>query len=153
MGWLFGQDEEIKMILCSVENKKYTNTIYEAYNYYINNSEDVKFKITKEDSYDSDKFKLDYNDINFHKFFNKNSYSKVENIKKKKNLTSVHNKFLNYLLFYQCETPINDYNNYSNYFTLSPKFLLDEKIFKKNVMKYRIINFYQIQLKFIEIQK
>ena len=129
MDWLFSQEEEIKMILCSVENKKYTNTIYEAYNYYINNSEDVKFKITKEDSYDSDKFKLDYNDINFNKFFNKNNYSKVENIKKKKNLTSVHNKFLNYLLFYQCETPINDYDNYSSYFTLSPKFLQNEEIF------------------------
>ena len=129
MDWLFNQEEEIKMILCSVENKKYTNTIYEAYNYYINNSEDVKFKITKEDTSDSDKFKLDYNDINFNKFFNKNNYSKIENIKKKKNLTSVHNKFLNYLLFYQCETPINDYDNYSSYFTLSPKFLQNEEIF------------------------
>ena len=129
LDWLFNQEEEIKMILCSVENKKYTNTIYEAYNYYINNSEDVKFKIIDEETSDSDKFKLDYNDINFNKYFNKNNYSKIENIKKKKNLTSVHNKFLNYLLFYQCETPINDYDNYSSYFTLSPKFLQNEEIF------------------------
>ena len=78
---VFSQEEEIKMILCSVENKKYTNTIYEAYNYYNNNSEDIKFKITKEEYlYDSDKFKLDYNDINLNKFFNKNNYSKEENI-------------------------------------------------------------------------
>ena len=123
INWLFSQDEQTRMILCSVENKKSTNTIYEAYNYYVDNLEDAKFKIIDDDSSNSDKFKLDYN-INFKKIFDKN----VEN---KTDLSNIHNKFLTYLLFYQCETPINDYNNYSNYFTLSPKFLLDEKIFKK----------------------
>ena len=123
INWLFSQDEQIRMILCSVENKKSTNTIYEAYNYFVDDLEDAKFKIIDDDSSNSDKFKLDYN-INFKKIFDKN----VEN---KKDLSNLHNKFLTYLLFYQCETPINDYNNYSNYFTLSPKFLQDEKIFKK----------------------
>ena len=123
ISWLFSQDEENRMILCSVENKKHTNTIYEAYNYYIDNSEDTKFKISDVDTSDSDKFKLDYN-FNFSKIFDKN-------INKKKDPLNIHNKFLDYLLFYQCETPINDYDNYSSYFTFNPEFLHDEKKFKK----------------------
>ena len=128
--WLFNQNEENKMILCSVENKKYTNTIYEAYNYYINNSENVKFKIIdEEDSSDSDKFKLDYNDINFNKYFNKKNYSKIENVKKKNEFLNIHNKLLDSLVFYQCETPINEYKTYSDYFTLNPEILKNEEIF------------------------
>ena len=120
INWLFNQDEENKMILCSVENKKYTNTIYDAYHYYIIKEND-KFKTT-EDSSDNDKFKLEYR-INYNGVFNKNN--KREN----KDL-NVHDRFLNYLLFYQCETPKNDYENYNNYFTLDPKFLQDEQKFK-----------------------
>ena len=130
INWLFSQNEETKMILCSVENKKCTNTIYEAYNYHINNSQNIKFKIVNGDSSDSDKYTLDYNNINFDKYFNKKKYSKFEEYKKKNDFLNIHNKFLNNLLFYQSETPINDYQNYNNYFTLNPKFLVNENIFK-----------------------
>ena len=134
INWLFNQDEETKMILCSVENKKYTNTIYEAFNYYNNISDNVTFKIIDNDSEtDNDKYKLDYNDFNYNKYFNKTKYAEINNYKKKNNIHkifNVHNKFLNNLLFYQCESPINDYNNYSNYFTLNPKFLKSDQIFK-----------------------
>ena len=134
INWLFSQDEETKMILCSVENKKYTNTIYEAFNYYNNISDNVTFKIIDDDSdTDNDKFKLEYNDYNYNKYFNKNKYAEINNYKKKNNIHkmfNIHKKFLNHLLFYQCESPINDYDNYSNYFTLSPNFLKNEEIFK-----------------------
>ena len=131
INWLFNQDEKTKMMLCSVENKKYTNTIYEAYNYCIKYPEEVKFKMSDKDSSDKDKFILYSNNIpNYFKIFNKNKSPKKENIPKKENSSSVHNNFLNYLVFYQCETPITDYDNYSNYFTLNPKFLQNEKIFE-----------------------
>ena len=132
MNWLFNQDEETKMILCSVENKKFTNTIYEAFNYY-NISDNITFKITDNDS-DNDKYKLEYNDFNYNKYFNKSKYNEINNMKKKNNIYNkffnIPNKFLNELFFYQCESPINDYENYSSYFTLSPKFLKNDQIFK-----------------------
>ena len=134
INWLFNQDEEKKMILCSVENKKYTNTIYEAFNYYnISLNEKLTFRIIEDDS-DNDKYKLQYNNFDYDKLFNKSKYSEKDNYKKKNNihnkLFNVHNTFLNDLFFYQCESPINDYENYSNYFTLNPRFLKSEQIFK-----------------------
>ena len=123
INWLFSQDEEKRMILCSVENKKHTNTIYDAYVYYSDNGDDAKFKLSDIDSPDSEKFKLEFN-VNFKKIFDKN-------IEKKEDSSNAHNKFLTYLLFYQCETPINDFNNYSSYFTLSPEILQNETFFKK----------------------
>ena len=111
-----------------------SNTIYEAFNYYNNISDNVTFKIIDDDSdIDNDKYKLDYNDFNYNKYFNKNKYAEINNYKKKNNIHkifNIHNKFLNNLLFYQCESPINDYDKYSNYFTLNPKFLKSEQIFK-----------------------
>ena len=132
INWLFNQDEETRMILCSVENKKYTNTFYEIYNFYINNiSDNITFKIKEEDSEDKDKFKIDYNDYNFNKYFNKKEYSESKKKQKEKEYNNIHYTFLNKILFYQCESPIEDFENYSSYFTLSPDFLKDKNAFKK----------------------
>ena len=131
INWLFNQDEETRMVLCSVENKKYTNTFYEIYNFYINNiSDNVTFKIKEEDSEDKDKFKIDYNDYNFNKYFNKKEYSESKKKQKEKEYNNIHYTFLNKILFYQCESPIEDFENYSSYFTLSPDFLKDKNNFK-----------------------
>ena len=131
INWLFNQDEETRMVLCSVENKKYTNTFYEIYNFYINNiSDNVTFKIKEEDSEDKDKFKIDYNDYNFNKYFNKKEYSESKKKQKEKEYNNIHYTFLNKILFYQCESPIEDFENYSSYFTLSPDFLKDKNVFK-----------------------
>ncbi len=132
INWLFNQDEETRMILCSIENKKYTNTFYEIYNFYINNiSDNITFKIKEEDSEDKDKFKIDYNDYNFNKYFNKKEYSESKKKQKEKEYNNIHYTFLNKILFYQCESPIEDFENYSSYFTLSPDFLKDKNAFKK----------------------
>ena len=132
INWLFNQDEETRMILCSIENKKYTNTFYEIYNFYINNiSDNITFKIKEEDSEDKDKFKIDYNDYNFNKYFNKKEYSESKKKQKEKEYNNIHYTFLNKILFYQCESPIEDFENYSSYFTLSPDFLKDKNTFKK----------------------
>ena len=139
------------MILCAVENKKFTNTIYEAYNYYNNVSDNVKFK-THEEDLDSDKYDLIYNDFNFNKYFNKNKYTEMknnENKNKLKRVFSIHHQFLYDLEFYQCESPINDFDNYSNYFTLSSKFLKDKEIFRNhcdNLTNFHFLNS-PIQLK------
>ena len=43
MNWLFNQNEDTRMLLCSVENKKYTNTIFDAYSYLVRHEKGVKF--------------------------------------------------------------------------------------------------------------
>ncbi len=122
--WLFSQNEETRMILCSVENKKYTNTIHEAFTYYEQNSKDVKFIITDEDVWDGEKFKLETHYDN-----NKNKFEKTENT------------FLDNIVFYQCESPADDINNYSNYFTLNPKYLKNVQIFRSDCSEISNSNF------------
>ena len=115
ISWLFNHSIEDRMILCSVENKKYTNTIHEAY-IYTKHSKNVKFFIEGEDLNDGEeKYKLemttmDNNDDNF---------------------WTVQNDFLDNIIFYQCESPIDDINKYSNYFTLDCKILEKSEDFKK----------------------
>ena len=102
INWLFSNDEETRMILCSVEIKKYTNIIKEAYNEH-DQSPFAKFYL--KDSEDEKEIKLFH--INNSKLVNNNSYdyySKEINLIKD-------------IKFYQCESPINDYSKYSNYFT------------------------------------
>jgi hypothetical protein len=121
ISWLFNHSIEDRMILCSVENKKYTNTIHEAY-MYTKHSKNVKFFIEGEDlNNGEEKYKLemttmDNNDI-------------IDD--KKKNFWTVQNDFLDNIVFYQCESPIDDINKYSNYFTLDSKILEKSEDFKK----------------------
>ena len=49
LNWFFSQSEETRMLLCSVENKKYTNTIYEAYTYMLKHKNGVKFRFMEEE--------------------------------------------------------------------------------------------------------
>ena len=102
INWLFSNDEETRMILCSIENKKYTNIIKEAYNEH-DQSPYAKFYL--KDSEDENEIKLFH--INNSKLINNNShdyYLKEINLIKD-------------IKFYQCESHINDYSKYSNYFT------------------------------------
>ena len=128
ISWLFNHSIEDRMILCSVENKKYTNTIHEAY-MYTKQCKNVKFFIESENSKDGDeKYKLemttmDNNDIN------ENTKNKSDD--KKEDFWTVQNDFLDNFVFYQCESPIDDINNYSNYFTLDYKILENSEDFKK----------------------
>ena len=101
INWLFSKDVETRMILCSIENKKYTKLINYAYNRYsMNPSLKIYLKDDEEDKSELlfiNDAKLICNEYNY--------YSKQR-------------QFLNEIMFYQCESPINDYNKYSNYFTL-----------------------------------
>ena len=112
INWLFSKDEETRMVLCSIENKKYTKFINDAYNLYKGCS---CIKIYLKDDEDDSKVNLiSINDPRLNPSEH-NYYSKQR-------------QFLNEIMFYQCESPINDYNTYSNYFTLS-KIIKDQTAF------------------------
>ena len=116
--WLFNQKEETRMILCSVENKKYTNTIHEAYTNYTEHSEKIKFRITDEDDGYGEKYKIESTI-----YYDKN--------KSDSNFEEKNNYFLNNVAFYQCESPIDEIDNYSSYFTLRPEILRNSENFKE----------------------
>ena len=102
VNWLFSQDEETRMILCSIENKKYTNIIKDAYNKYHENKF-VKFYL--KDSENEKKVKLfSLNNSEFRRNDSYDYYLKEMNLIKD-------------IKFYQCESPIDNYLIYSNYFT------------------------------------
>ena len=150
INWLFNQSEENRMLLCAVENKKYTNTIHDAYCYIKNHHNGVKFRFSEEDNKDEEKFKYDvvtdeydkmflqknnysYNNENY--YMNKNPYITNKSLKELKNKD---NEFLENIIFYQSESPIDDKNNYNSYFTLKKEFLKNEEIFKHcvNILSY-----------------
>ena len=95
INWLFSNDEEIRMILCSIENKKYTNIIKEAYNKY-DKCKYVKFFLN--DNEDEKKAKLYH--ISNSKLISNNSH---DYYLKEMNL-------FNDIKFYQCESSICDYS-------------------------------------------
>ena len=132
INWLFSQNEETRMILCSVENKKYTNTLHEAYSYFTQCSTNLIFRIFDEEGGDKEKFKIDKTDVDFNNYFNKNDYTDFEYYRKKNEFDKIQKSFLNNIVFYQSESPISDINNYGNYFTLNPEFLRNEDSFKTN---------------------
>ena len=105
ISWLFSKDEETRMLLCSVENKKYSKFINEAYNQY---KKKPSVKIYLKDDEDDDKAKLLYNNnIKINRNDNFHNYYRMQN------------DFLKEVIFYQCESPINDYDKYCSYFTFS----------------------------------
>ena len=126
INWFFSKDEETRMILCSIENKKYTKIINDAYNRYIK-SPNTKIYL-KDDEDDSKINLLSINDSRL----NSNEY----------NYYSKQRQFLNEIMFYQCETPLNDYDKYSNYFTLS-NIIKDQTTFINFCNKFTNNNFLQ----------
>ena len=110
LNWLFSFDLETRMIICSVENKKYTNIMNQLY---ISHKENHKTKFLIKDDKDEDE------NISFF-------YSKSEN---EENTENILEGFLNEIKFYQCESSIKNLEYYSDYFTLSEKILNDEDLF------------------------
>ena len=144
--WLFNQNEDTRMLLCSVENKKYTNTIFDAYSYLVRHEKGVKFLFSEEDNKDEDKFKFEVISSEYDKYFRNNN-----NINSKENRNPYYNannnlnemkikddEFLNNIIFYQSESTVEDIDNYSSYFTLKKEFLKNEEIFKNccNILSY-----------------
>ena len=149
LNWFFSQSEETRMLLCSVENKKCTNTIHEAYSYLLKHPNGVKFRFLEEEE---EKFKLkaitdDYNkyflqnDYNRYSsynndyYYNKNPYTNNMTLKALKNQDK---EFLKNIIFYQSESPIEDKKNYNSYFTLDKNFLKNEELFRHccNMLSY-----------------
>ena len=129
--WLFSNNEETRMILCSIENKKYTKLINEAYNHYL---KDQSVLMHLKDDDDDDKAQFLY----------------LENNKDNSNDFQYQNKirfFLNEIMFYQCESPINDYSNYSNYFTLNSNIIKNQKSFQEFYEKFNKNKFLQSPIK------
>ena len=132
INWLFSQNEETRMILCSVENKKYTNTLHDAYSYINQCSKNTIFRIWDEEGGDGEKFKIERTNIDYNNYFNKGEYTDNELLRKSNEFEKIQNSFLNNIVFYQSESPVSDINNYGNYFTLNPEFLRNEDSFKNN---------------------
>ena len=122
INWLFSNDEETRMILCSIENKKYTNYIKEAYNLY-DKSRCYKFYIKVNE--DETKTKL----------FNYNNSKLVSNKSHDYDYYFKEMSLFNDIKFYQCESSINDYNRYSSYFTFV-------NMLKNNVNFLNICDYY-----------
>ena len=139
INWLFSQNEETRMILCSVENQKYTNTFHDAYTYCTHYSNEVKFRIYDEEGGDVEKYRFDVTDKDYNNM--KKGYSDFGVKEKKSEFDKIQNSFLNNIVFYQSESPLNDINNYSNYFTLKPDFLRNEEIFKNDCNELSYNNF------------
>ncbi len=78
INWLFSQNEETRMILCSVENKKFTNTLHEAYTYYTQCDKEIKFKILDEEKGEEEKFKLETAAIKYNVFESKQKKDEFE---------------------------------------------------------------------------
>ena len=91
INWLFSQDEETRMILCSIENKKFTDLIKKAYNEY-DNSKCIKFYIKDIENEEE----LNFSTLNNSKLVSKNSHDYYLK----------ETKFFNDIIFYQCESPI-----------------------------------------------
>jgi len=137
LNWLFNQNEDTRMLLCSVENKKYTNTIHDAYSYILRHKYKIKFHFSDEDIKEEDKYKFEVMSSDYDNYYRSNnnySYSSynINGIKDK------DNDFLNNIIFYQSESPVEDTDNYSSYFTLKKDFLKNEEIFKHycNALSY-----------------
>ena len=131
MNWLFSQNEETRMILCSVENKKYTNTIHEAYAYLTQIGNNIKFIITDDDDNGGERFKLEVMNEDYNTYYYKDEYTDFRSYKSLNEFQKTQKNFYDNIVFYQCESPIDDIKNYSNYFTFNPEFLKNEENFKK----------------------
>ena len=110
MTGLFYQNQETRMLLCSVENKKYTTTIYDAYSYLLRHGNDIKFRFSEEDNKEEEKFRIDPVTNDYNKYFGKGNYSNYtyhnNNLNKNpytnmKEINTKDNEFLNYIFFYQ----------------------------------------------------
>ena len=131
INWLFSKDEDTRMILCSVENKKYSKLINEAYNQYL---EDNSLSMYLTDDEDDEKARFYY--LNNNRLSN-NDYD--YNIKIK--------QFFNDIMFYQCESPINDYDKYGNYFTLNSNVIKSQSSFNIFYKTFTNDNFLKIPIK------
>ena len=114
LDWFFSLDLENKMLVCCVENKKFTNILNKLYLYHKEDN-NTKFIIKEELITLKD-------DENVSFFYSKKPYKEsAEN--------NFIESFFEEIIFYQSESSINNYDIYNSYFTLSKKILENENLF------------------------
>ena len=133
LDWLFSYDLETRMIICCVENKRYTNIMNKLYLSHKDNK-NTKF-IIKDEKEESSSSLKDNENISFF-------YSNEETPQ-----NVILESFLNEIIFYQCESPIKNLNNYSDYFTLNGSVLNDRKLFQNYFSKISKEKYFNIPIK------
>ena len=120
--WFFSFSLEDRKNICSVENKLFTKILYEMYlKHYYNEHFLLKFKII-EDKETFEQEPLTKRNESSQYCNEKMYFNNYENYNK-------HEEIINEVKFYQCESPINNFNSYSSYFTLSNRILNDQELF------------------------
>ena len=114
LNWFFSLDLEDRMIICSIENKRFTNIMKKLYLYH-KEDHNTKFLIKETPICLKDDESVSF-------FYSKKPYEEsLENI--------FFESFINEVIFYQNESPINNYDTYNSYFTLSKKILENQNLF------------------------
>ena len=121
LDWFFSLPLELRKIVCSVENKRFTNILSKIYSYHKKYSY-LKFKILEDED------EPEYNDTRGggNAIYNRN-YKTEGNINQK--YIVIPESFLDEIRFYQCESPIEKTEIYCSYFTLSERVLKDREMF------------------------
>ena len=116
LDWLFSFDLETRMIICCVENKRYTNIMNKLY---MSHKDNKKTKFIIKDEKDETSNSKDNENISF--FYSESNDESPQNL--------ISDSFLDEIKFYQCESSINNLDNYSDYFTLSESVLTNQTLF------------------------
>ena len=116
LDWLFSFDLETRMIICCVENKRYTNIMNKLY---MSHKDNKNTKFIIKDEKDETSNSKDNENISF--FYSESNDESPQNL--------IFDGFLHEIKFYQCESSIKNLENYSDYFTLSESVLTDQTLF------------------------
>ena len=116
LDWLFSFDLETRMIICCVENKRYTNIMNKLY---MSHKDNKNTKFIIKDEKDETSNSKDNENISF--FYSESNDESPQNL--------IFDGFLHEIKFYQCESSIKNLENYSNYFTLSESVLTNQTLF------------------------
>ena len=140
LDWFFSLELEDRMIICSIENKRFTNIMKKLYLYH-KEDHNTKFLIQETPICLKDDESVSF-------FYSKKPYEEsLENI--------FFESFINEVIFYQSESPINNYDIYNSYFTLSKKILSNQNLFidyfskitQEEYFKFPIKTYYDVSSK------
>ena len=118
--WFFSLDLETRMIVCSIENKKFTNALGQAFLMH-EKDKTSKFFISEKEESDNNN---NSNEKTVSVFYHREDSNTNNNISVKEE------SFLNHIIFYQSESQIENLEMYSNYFTLNKDILENQEYFK-----------------------
>lgn len=125
LDWFFSLPLDYRKIICSIENKRFTNILSKLYSYHKKYNY-LKFKILE------DQDEPEYNDTRGENRDSCSMYNRNYKIENRGNINQKYivlpESFLDEIRFYQCESPIEKTDIYCSYFTLSEKVLKDREL-------------------------